>query len=710
MAWSPTTFSNASPYEPVHPINGNTHFLPPAKDQFDSLWFDTYVPSIDCPDKNLVEIYNYRWSVVRRHIAYTVPSVGYILTEFVKVTDYAGAYGGIVAATGHHIYEARWFRDTSVLESYIDYWLKGPGKPLVRMYSVWMADVVWQKYLIDGNLEYAKEMLPYLIEQWHGWEKDGKWNQDLGLYWQVPVFDAMEYTIGSYQTSDPYHGGDGYRPTLSVYQHADALAIARIANLANDKPTSESFTKRAYSLKSSTLTHLWNSTQHHFFHVMKENNPTLSHLDGKEEIGYTPWYFNLPPDTSEYAESWSYLFNTSVFWGDYGPATAQKDHRFFYYEADTCCRWNGPSWPFSTSITLTALANFLVNYENHGSVTRESYYKLLDVYTRSQYKDGTPYVAEALNGYTGRWIYDNWNWSEHYFHSSYVDLVLSGLFGIRPVADVEGRLSLELKPLVPENWDYYGVENLNFQGDLITILWDRFGNKYNQCKGLCIFQNGQQVFHLATQNLPAHMQVSLSPSSYKPPLKTIYNSCKNLASNPQRVPSLTKSTASSADPSHPVTEVNDGVILHDAIPSNRWISAPNTGDSQWIDFEFPSSLKNVAAVDIHFYTDSHISLPKNYDVLYWVDGWWTKGWKSVPGQRRVFDASIDGELNRVWVQRGGWESPKLRVLFSGVSEFGVGITEIAVWGDCDEGYVRKVASDAQAQFVVQSDEDNEFQP
>ncbi|KAJ3047722.1 hypothetical protein HDU99_009380, partial [Rhizoclosmatium hyalinum] len=59
MAWSPTTFSNASPYEPAHPISWNTHFLPPAKDQFDSLWFDAYVPSIDCPDKNLVEIYNY---------------------------------------------------------------------------------------------------------------------------------------------------------------------------------------------------------------------------------------------------------------------------------------------------------------------------------------------------------------------------------------------------------------------------------------------------------------------------------------------------------------------------------------------------------------------------------------------------------------------------------------------------------------------------
>ncbi|ORY39871.1 hypothetical protein BCR33DRAFT_719699, partial [Rhizoclosmatium globosum] len=693
----------ASPYEPLQPVEWETRFLPSAKDQFDNQWLEHYVPSIDCPDQQLVEIYNYRWSVVRRHIAYTVPETGYILTEFVKIAGHAGAFGGIVAATGHHIREARWLRDTSVVDSYINYWLKGPGKPVARMYSVWMADSVWEKYLIDGDAEYVKTMLPYLIEQWEGWELDGKWNKELGLYWQVPVWDAMEFTIGSYQTSDPYHGGDGYRPTLSVYQYADALAIARIANLIGDVQTSDIYTKHAENLKSATLNNLWNSTQHHFFHVMKEDNPSHSHLDGKEQIGYTPWYFNLPPDDSEYAESWSYLFDPNVFWGDFGPATAQKDHRFFYYEAETCCRWNGPSWPYSTSITLTALANLIVNYQNHLHVNKESYYKLLSAYTKSHYKNGKPHIAEALNGYTGEWIYDAWNWSEHYFHSSFVDLVLGGLFGIRPFANnATGDITLELKPLIPDVWDYYAVENLQFQGNLLTILWDRFGTRYdNNCTGLCIFQNGKQVYHLMNEVLPAHIIVPLPNIERNKPLRTVYNSCKNLASNPQRTPNFTKISASTSDPAHPPHEANDGVILHDEIPSNRWSSQAGTGDS-WLELEFTAPIKNITAVDIHFYTDLSVHLPLSYELFYWSEWWWGWGqWNVIPNQLRVFEKPVAGELNRVWIQPGGWESKKLRVVFSGVAGGGVGVTELEVWSACDDGY----KTTRHEGMVLQNDEE-----
>ena len=67
---------------------------------------------------------------------------------------------------------------------------------------------------------------------------------------------------------------------------------------------------------------------------------------------------------------------------------------------------------------------------------------------------GVPYIAEAANGDTGEWIYDASDFSEHYNHSSFVDLVLTGLLGIRPQATD----SVQLKPLVPDSWTYFAVQ------------------------------------------------------------------------------------------------------------------------------------------------------------------------------------------------------------------------------------------------------------
>lgn len=42
-------------------------------------------------------------------------------------------------------------------------------------------------------------------------------------------------------------------------------------------------------------------------------------------------------------------------------------------------------------------------------------------------------IAEALNPFNGSWKgHDLPNRSEHYFHSGYVDLIITGLVGLRP--------------------------------------------------------------------------------------------------------------------------------------------------------------------------------------------------------------------------------------------------------------------------------------
>jgi hypothetical protein len=182
------------------------------------------------------------------------------------------------------------------------------------------------------------------------------------------------------------------------------------------------------------------------------------------------------------------------FFAPYGPTTVEQRHPGFRiaYEGDDC-QWNGPSWPFSTTVTLKALANVLHNYRQR-AVTKEDYFRTFEIYTRSQRRklpDGReiPWIDENLNPFTGEWLARSrkiakgtfYGRGDYYNHSGYCDLVISGLVGLRPRADG----ALDVRPLVPDNkWDWFCLDGIPYQGRSVTVVWDRTGSKFGQGKGL----------------------------------------------------------------------------------------------------------------------------------------------------------------------------------------------------------------------------------
>ncbi len=74
-------------------------------------WFRDNIPFIEVPDKNIEDVYYYRWASHKRHLRYLHPGVGYSVTEFVHDVNYASKFGTINDAAGHHIYESRWLRN-----------------------------------------------------------------------------------------------------------------------------------------------------------------------------------------------------------------------------------------------------------------------------------------------------------------------------------------------------------------------------------------------------------------------------------------------------------------------------------------------------------------------------------------------------------------------------------------------------------------------
>ena len=201
------------------------------------------IPLLDCPDEDIKRTYYFRWWTYRKHIKQT--PVGFIVDEFLPNVGWAGEFNSINCAAGHHIYEGRWLRDPRYLDDYTKFWFGKGGNP--RSYSFWAADSVWQRYCVSGDRGLAMRLLPDLIANYEAWEKS---NRDAnGLYWQIDDRDGMEVSIG----------GSGYRATLNSYQYGDALAIARIAELAGKSDIGSDFRQKAAAIKKLVQEQLWDA-------------------------------------------------------------------------------------------------------------------------------------------------------------------------------------------------------------------------------------------------------------------------------------------------------------------------------------------------------------------------------------------------------------------------------------------------------------------
>ena len=88
---------------------------------------------------------------------------------------------------------------------------------------------------------------------------------------------------------------------------------------------------------------------------------------------------------------------------------------------------------------------------------------------------------------------------DHYFHSSFADLVLSGLVGVRvddepPLGGAGGAATLVVQPLfLPAQVPWFRVERLLLRGREVAISWDADGSKYGQGAGLAVWVDGERV-------------------------------------------------------------------------------------------------------------------------------------------------------------------------------------------------------------------------
>jgi hypothetical protein len=77
-----------------------------------------------------------------------------------------------------------------------------------------------------------------------------------------------------------------------------------------------------------------------------------------------------------------------------------------------------------------------------------------------------------------------------YNHSTYNDLIITGLVGLRPRLDHW----VEINPLVPDGAiDYFCLDGVRYHDYNLTILYDKTGERYRKGRGLHAFIDGREI-------------------------------------------------------------------------------------------------------------------------------------------------------------------------------------------------------------------------
>jgi len=701
------------------------------RDNLDDPWLAERIPLLDTPDDAIDALYVYRWELLTKHLVYGSPAVGYTFTEFIDRPFWSGAYGGISCPLGHQMYEVRWLRDRRIVEDFARYWLTAPGAE-PRSYSNWYGDAVWATHKVLGDRDWTVSMLPLMERQVAGWV-DERWDSEHEMFVWDGMHDGMETNINSRQTPQWFDGAPGYRPTLNAYLWADMVAISKTAVLAGDYARADDYAARAEALKARIQEELWDPEREFFFpqfaadeetvadpwpgarnrdmsdaavagatvaadgstaaitakSLTYESGPWAGDPHGREAIGFVPWQFSLPDPG--YESAWRFLLDPEVFAAPFGPTTTEMSDPLFYV-SPRCCVWSGNSWPYATAQTLTAMANLLNDYDQQ-VVTAADYAELLRTYTRTQQREGRPYIAEAADPFTGSWDGHNKAYhSEHYLHSSYIDLIIAGLIGLRP----QDGDRLVVNPLVPADWDWFALQNVAYRGHDVTVFWDRDGSRYGRGAGLHLVVDGGVA---ARADGLERLSVELDPVAPQPTERS-----HNVAVNNEQA-WFPRARASTWRPQHPPSWAVDGQYWYHAAPPNRWVAAGGAA-TDWFEVDFGVA-RSFATLKLYFVDDvgepgfetpadvsvdpsegqllarptrherARASLPVRAPLGYGLEYFDGEAWASIPGQWR-YPASPAGRRANV-VTFPPVTADRVRVVVEHRPGSVAGLAEIEVW-------------------------------
>lgn len=449
-------------------------------------WLADLIPTFDCPDPIWERCYYYRWFLVRVNYAEMDGIPGFYEGK-------RGSYGRHITYSAPHIMdEVRWLRDGRYAYGQADI-LSRRTKPecghgRFEQYTHWIQSTIWDTYLVHPD----KERLAGLVSFWKqdiekvfpGGLDDTRPDRDYLLVPTSHFATGMEFQPSwfYFDNYDISKETPMMRPDYTAYYYANTRAMANILREFGRNVDAVKFDRLAERTKSAVENLMWDEDTQFFYSI---NAGTDQKAMVKEVVGIYPFTFALP-DKSKVG-AFKAILDPNEFWGPW-PVSSCTKKCVMYTPKVKLCNWNGPVWPHAESLVANAMASAIRVYKTP-LVTKAKLYEFLDAYTKLHYEDkGTwklPDIKEEANVDDGR-MYG----CSDYFHSTYIDLIITLVAGLIPRNDD----SVELYPVVEVPWDHFRLDGVPYRGHILSIVWDSRpdGSRYEGVpKGYSLYIDGK---------------------------------------------------------------------------------------------------------------------------------------------------------------------------------------------------------------------------
>ncbi|EYD74132.1 cell wall surface anchor family protein [Rubellimicrobium mesophilum DSM 19309] len=269
------------------------------------------------------------------------------------------------------------------------------------------------------------------------------------------------------------------RVDRAVYQHLNARGVAALAAALGDEDAPR-FAALAEEVATDILSKQWDSKTGFFYDLDPETDRKAM---VRNIVGFYPAWAGLTD-----AEQARGLLAALVDGFDTGcpfPSVARDcpvyqpggSWKGQFLKGRNGCMWDGPTWPYTNSITLDALARLSREAGHaHDELFAKRFWDF--VLLHFQGRDGvTPYLVEHYDSATGEPISDE----PDYNHSYFIDLVLRHVVGL----EVGAGTRLTVDP-IDIGLDSYSIEGLNIRGMSLSV-------RFSRAEGLRLLVEGNEV-------------------------------------------------------------------------------------------------------------------------------------------------------------------------------------------------------------------------
>ncbi|SFM28620.1 hypothetical protein SAMN03159341_12431 [Paenibacillus sp. 1_12] len=455
-------------------------------------WFD-HAPTFVSSEPLLDNTWLYRWFIMRHTLA--EPKYGHLQHPLfyegrshkmskTPLDPKGWEFSKMIPLTvPMHMLEARWYRDPvysrgamrSMKASQDE---EGFYKCLfvnstLHSYANFMGWAAYQDYLVHRDAEMLKEMLPSLKEQIRG--ESAK----LGSPTDALLIEYTHNRTGKeYQPSywyfhdfpknckDPTTFTPLKRVDRSVYHYLNCVGVARLCQMVGD-PDAEGLKKQAEQIQQDILDKMWDKETQFFYdlHHLTDDKAWV-----KNVVGFYPYWAQLTDEG--HTEGVLHALNEKEFRTPSPFPSVSADCPVYqsegswqgnFFKGRNGCVWDGPTWPYTNSIVLDAMALESKKNEHRwdsdfGLLFRE--YSLLHFRNR----DVTdPYLVEHYSSQSGEPLSDEVD----YNHSYYIDLTIKHIAGL----NVEEN-QFVLDP-IDIGLSYFRLDRIYAAGYELTITYNR---------------------------------------------------------------------------------------------------------------------------------------------------------------------------------------------------------------------------------------------